>query len=404
MLSTLEAAPVTGVNGRGIAARRPTLIHWTPPFLVHLASNVLFWYAAHRHGFDWLKAATHARYDAFQYLSIARNGYRAEHCPPEMSVPGLTEACGNIGWFPLYPLVLRPVHDLFGLDWAVAGVVVAEVCLLGVLLLLWHLLGARATARNVACLALAACWPGAIYYHATFPIALSVLLALVTWTLLSRGWWALAGLAGMLTAMTYSISALIAPAMLAYLFLTRSRGSWTWLRQAVVACGLTSLGVAATFALLWHDTGRPMVFMDYHRRWGGGLHNPVTSYRELLHALPVPGTGPHAWPVPKVITTLGWELHAALALVVVAVLVVAVEAARGRANALDVALTLYGFLIFTVPLIVGPHITQSRSHALMLPVVLVLRRLPAVGSGLFALAAVPLAYALGVLFLVSTLV
>lgn len=367
----------------------------------------MFWYAAYRHGFDWLNATSRARYDTFQYLSIAQGGYRAERCPASMAVAGLPDACGNIGWLPLYSLLLRPVHLLLGVSWEAAGALVTEACLLGALALLWHLLGARVTARNVACLTLAAFWPGAIYYHAGFPIALSVLLALITWSLLARGRWSLAGLAGLLTAMTYGIAALIAPAMLAYLFLTRTRGSRAWLRQAFVACGLTSLGMIATFAMLWHDTGRPSAFLDYHRRWGGHLHNPIVSYREVLHLVGVsytPGTGAHPWSIPKITSTFGWEMYAALALVAAAVAVLAVDAVRRKATALDAALVLYGFLIFAVPLVVGPHITQSRSHALMMPMVLVFRRLPAIVSGLVALAAIPLAYALGVLFVLSSMV
>ncbi|MGC9666329.1 hypothetical protein ACNTMW_07195 [Planosporangium sp. 12N6] len=389
-------------SGRGSSQ---ALERWVPPLLALVAGNLLFWFAARRHGFNWLDAMSRARYDTFQYLSIAQHGYRVERCP----APGqVLEACGNIGWFPLYPLLLRAVHLLGGWSLVTIGAFVAEVALLGALIAVWHLLGARVTGGTVACLTVAAAWPGAVYYHAIFPIALSVLLALVAWWLLDTGQSRPAGIAGLLATMTYGISVLIAPAMLLYLFLTRTRGSRAWLREAAETCGLTCLGVVVTGAVMWYDTGRFTPYLDFQRRvTGGRLHNPVESYRQLLDTGRIPyarGTGAHPWPTAEIVSTLRWELRAALILLVAAVLVVAVQAIRRSATALDIALVGYGILMFTAPLVIWPHTTQVRAHALMMPMVLVFRHLPAALSGVLAAGSVVLAYALGALFVLSSLV
>src|SRR4051794_5479418 len=55
---------------------------WTPPFLAHAATDALFWYMAHVHGYGWLDALSRSRWDSGHYLRIAAGGYRMEPCPP----------------------------------------------------------------------------------------------------------------------------------------------------------------------------------------------------------------------------------------------------------------------------------------------------------------------------------
>ena len=46
-------------------------------------------------------AAPWLRWDSFHYLSIAKDGYTAQTCGEFI--------CGNTGWFPLYPALIRLV-------------------------------------------------------------------------------------------------------------------------------------------------------------------------------------------------------------------------------------------------------------------------------------------------------
>jgi len=61
-----------------------------------------------------------------------------------------------------------------GLPYPRAGLLLTELFALGSLVLVWWLLEARATLANLACLALAALFPGSIYEHALFPVSLAV--------------------------------------------------------------------------------------------------------------------------------------------------------------------------------------------------------------------------------------
>jgi hypothetical protein len=136
--------------------------------LAWLAANALYWAAADRQGFDDLLVRTHARWDSGNYLNIAMHGYTLAHCVPRPTSP-FTSAdwCGTVGWFPLYPLGMRLLHGL-GLSHPRAGLLLAELSALGSLGLLWWLLEASPCPANLACLALAAVFPGSVYEHALF--------------------------------------------------------------------------------------------------------------------------------------------------------------------------------------------------------------------------------------------
>src|SRR6266496_5996201 len=66
----------------------------------------------------------------------------------------------------------------------------------GVLVLVWWLLGATVTVANLACLALAAVFPGSVYDHAVVPVSLCTLASLACLGLLVRSRWVAAGFVG----------------------------------------------------------------------------------------------------------------------------------------------------------------------------------------------------------------
>ena len=148
-----------------------------PPLAAWLGANALYWAAADRGGFDYLLVRTHARWDSGNYLHIAGHGYTLAHCVPRAGSPfGPADWCGTAGWFPLYPLAMRLLGGL-GLGLPRAGLALAELFALATLGLVWWLLGASLRPAELACLALAAVFPGSIYEHALFPVSLAVAAA-----------------------------------------------------------------------------------------------------------------------------------------------------------------------------------------------------------------------------------
>ena len=361
------------------------------PLLAYLLGHLLHGVAAYRFGFDWLDTDLRIRWDGGIYLGIAETGYHAGPCAQVYpNGPNPDGLCGNAGWFPLLPYLVLALTKI-GLSSAAAGVLIAEACALGMLLVLRRLLAEARPVVTFACLAVAALLPSGVYFHATFPMSLVMLLALVMFLLLVRGRWALAGLTGMVAATAYPLAVLLAP--VAVVFLLIPPGRWAWRRLAVAAYvgGLTGLGVLAVFGVMQLTTGRWDAYLAIQSsNYGHGVHNPITTYLTLIEWQP---------------TTVSAELVFSTGLVLLAVAALVVAAVRRRATVLDWTLgAVYGPLLLITPLVVGAGQAQFRSHTLLLPVVLLLRHLRwPVTAGLAALGA-PLAFLMTGLFLTRVLV
>lgn len=361
-----RAWPVPRV-GAGLIARRVQFAAvWSrvgPPVLLYLAGHLLYALAASWYGFDWLSADSRIRWDGGIYLDIAHTGYYAGPCTeinPSADKPHAY--CGNAGWFPLYPYLVLFITKVTGLELSASGVLVTEMCALAMLTAVWHLLGTTATARKFACLAVAEAFPSGVYFHATFPMSVAVLLALVTFALLMRGRWVLAGLTGAATAAAYPLAVLVAPASVALLLIPRGRWSWRRVATAAYVSGLTGSGLLAVFGLMYLTTGRFDAYLRIQTsNYDHGIHNPVDTFLVVLDRSPL---------------AVSAEMVFAISLLALALLALRGATARRQATVLDWTLaTVYGPLLLVMPLIAGANQAQFRSHTLLLPLVLLLRHL-----------------------------
>ncbi|HWB35000.1 MAG TPA: hypothetical protein VHA75_03145 [Rugosimonospora sp.] len=390
-------APAVGEAPR-TASRTSTLrpsapIGWRlgPPLAAYLLGQLVCAVAAARHGYDWFSTGSRIRWDGGIYLDIARTGYYAAPCG--QINPGLNDPaaiCGNAGWFPLLPLLVLLLSGVAGMSLAHAGVLLVEACAFGTLVLVWYLLEGVPTRRALGCLAVAALLPGSVYYHATFPMSLCVLLALASFALLRRGNRVAAGFAGAAAALAYPLGVLVAPAAVGYLLIAPGRPARRRLATAALVGGLGGAGTLVFFLFLWARTGRFWAYLEIQARYPEQGHDPL---RTLLVWL--------ARPEPAV----SLEMLFSAGLVGLAVLAVGRAARRGRATTLDWALAaVYGPLVFLAPLVVGTNQSEYRAHTLLLPLVLVLRHLRTPVLAALATAGAQLAFALTSLFLDRTLV
>ena len=142
------------------------------------------------------------QWDGQHYLSIAATGYEAFPCPDNPAW-----ICGNVGWFPLFPLAGRLVNFVVGpsgLDMRWSLLIAGFLALYLALLLLYRLVAARFD-HTVALTSLGALllFPTSFYFLTAFPYALYLLLAVSVFYLLEREKnWACALPAGLL-AVTY---------------------------------------------------------------------------------------------------------------------------------------------------------------------------------------------------------
>lgn len=367
-----------------------------PPLAVFVLVRLLLAVAAARSGSDPWTAAGWARWDSGLYLDIAENGYRLEPCPLEYGGP--TAWCGNAGWFPAYPALVR-LLSLLGLPLGAAAVTVSAAAAWGVLLLVWaRFLHARMTVANLLLLVLVGVFPGAIYQHASFPISLFVLAVLLHLDLLRGRRLVLSGAAGAVAAASYPLGVLLpVTAALGALVLADGRG-WARVRPAAVVGGLVSAGVLAVAVRLQLSVGRWDAYLLVQEKYGHGANDPLGTLGATLG--PLRGAAGFTGD-----TATRWQtlLVAVLVLLVLAATALAVVRRAPGARA-DVPLALVVAAMWLMPLVIGTGVSLYRSEAALVPAVLLLRRLPRDVAAAAVVLAVPLAYVMAQLFFRNVLV
>ncbi len=199
------------------------------------------------------------RWDAIHYVEIAYLGY-AHHVSLS-------------AFFPLFPLLIRALGTLLGgsimADYA-AGILLANVCFYGVLVLFYQLVS-KDYGHIVARYALIylAFDPYGLFFFVGYAESLFLLLTLAVFFFLRRGkaldWW-LAGLCGCLAALTRPTGIILLVPFLV-LFVQRfgigtnfTRENWRQKLNAVLAMALVLAGLLIYLSYLWITFGNPWVF------------------------------------------------------------------------------------------------------------------------------------------------
>lgn len=201
------------------------------------------------------------RFDARWYLLLAQRGYP--------TVP--LHAKSTLGFFPLYPLVLRGLGWMLQLPVSAAALVTSILGGLIAAVLVQRLATewwGEQTARRVTlifCL-----FPGAIVFSMAYSECLTIPLALGCLLALRSKRWVLAGLtAGLATAVEPVAVVLIVVCLVAALRELRSAG---WrdrdALRSLAAPLLAPLGIGALAVFLWAWTGTPFaIYLAQHYGW-----------------------------------------------------------------------------------------------------------------------------------------
>jgi len=314
--------------------------------------------AGHAVGFPGWNPLSWKRFDSVHYLGIATTGYEYFSCARLGGPSG--DACGNAAWFPLYPWLLRPLLAL-GFAPETAGVWVAGLAALGMLVVLWSAFLRSRGLRGWLVLGMAAVFPGAVYQHAIFPISLALLGLVLAAAFTARGRWVLAGLAGAGVALSYVTGVLVSiPNGVAALLRTRT------LRPALLAAGLAASGFLLVLVLHQLLLGHWDAFYWVHRKGFPAMARPVDTFLAVTAPAFHPVNHRHRMIAAQEITV------ATLVLLGLGV----AWAGRRRADAARTWAALAALSFWVFPLVVGRGVSLYRSDALVLPVVLLLVELP----------------------------
>ena len=146
------------------------------------------------------------QWDGQHYLSIARDGYEKFPCPWDRNY-----ICGNIGWFPFYPLLgwfvnqlVGPLVGFIGADIRVTMIATSWLAFWLALLVMYRLVENK-FGHKVALFSLLALllFPSSFYFLTAFPYSTYLLLALLILYLIEKKSYTFVPLLSGLLAVTY---------------------------------------------------------------------------------------------------------------------------------------------------------------------------------------------------------
>ncbi|MFD3540804.1 hypothetical protein ACFWUQ_15070 [Streptomyces sp. NPDC058662] len=386
-----------------------------PPVAAWVAANLFTWLIAKLSVTgDGSKVAFWStggrqRWDSGHYLSIAKTGYEMFWCRERYeNFPDVM--CGNVAWFPGYPMSVRAVSAT-GLSYEISAVVVTELCLLGMFAVLWWLLGSRLTWATGLTLAVGTVFPGGIYFHATFPIAMGTLALLVCVVGVKRGSWALAAAGGFVAASCHLVGAVaVGMLLLSAFFAWQGDPRPKRFLKAGASAALAGCGVLWAKWQMWQGTGRWDAYETIQESSykQGDLRQP---FEEMGKAYQFPFSdwykpkGDMSWLVEHALAAHRTQLWLNIAFILLVLVTAAFLLVRDRRLEVEEwAALLLTVAVFLLPFFAGAQMSWYRNHAQMFVGLILVGRMPRwVQVPLLAACAVQFAL-LGAMFFAGVLV
>lgn len=214
------------------------------------------------------------RWDAVHYLNIATRGYQGT----------------DMAFFPLFPMLIRLGGALIG-NHLVAGIVIANAAFFLGLLFLYKLLEHeydRPVARRA--IFYVSIFPSAFFFSAVYTESLFFMLTVAAFYYMRVHRWWMAGVVGLLAAMTRVEGVLLAiPFAIEWYSQHRTAGLQS--RRALVdlaAGALIPLGLALYMAYLWVLRADPLYFshvqVHWHRHFAPPWVSVINAFGKIAHA------------------------------------------------------------------------------------------------------------------------
>jgi hypothetical protein len=217
-----------------------------------------------------------ARWDGGWYLDIAKHGYSL--------VPGKQS---SVAFFPLYPYLIRWIHDLIPLShdagWLVIGIIISNVSLLVGLAYLYALVLLDFDRRTAARAVLYLCvFPTTLFLSAVYSESLFIALVVSAFYYARTSRWVVAGVLAAAAALCRAPGVLLV-IPLALEYLSQKRFQWRQIGPDFLALILAPIALAGHLAFLrWRFGAWSIIFQsEATKGWNRHLTLPWTT---LLHA------------------------------------------------------------------------------------------------------------------------
>lgn len=316
-------------------------------------------------GWQFLTPELWVRWDSGHYFAIAQHGYEAFPCWtrfPEYAA-NHNALCGNCGWMPGFPALIWLLQQT-GLSAAAAAQVIVQAAFLLFLSFLWNKVFRGLGLNGTLLLFLSACWPGAVYFQAAFPIALFALVMVMCLYYLKEEQWPQAMLCAAGASMVYSTGFLLGVSIIPYIVFRYRADVQKMLRSLLVPIS-SFAGFSLVLGIQWMQTGIIGAFFQTQSKYGHGMNSPLKMLGLIIQ---------------RAINAPQFEVRFSdwVTLLLTAGLLILLlwYFLRGRDFALKLLLLGYVGCFWFVPLSMSPHLAFYRQAAALAPLALFLTALP----------------------------
>ncbi|HSL21286.1 MAG TPA: mannosyltransferase family protein [Vicinamibacterales bacterium] len=243
-----------------------------------------------------------ARWDAFWYAGIAREGYSYD---PRVGASGQQ----TIAFFPAYPMLLRAADLLTyprrTLDMTLArhyelrdsrlmwaGTFLSMACFLAALLVLYQWVARKhGVDAAAAAVVFTAAYPFAVFYSAAYTEGLFLLAAIVACSAFERERWLAAAVAGLVAGLTRPNGAMLS-LTLGVLAITpvvaraeQARRSLPRLLPAVAVAAMPGVGMLLYSAFIYSLTGDGFAWVSVQQAWGRSLGETMSFFEVMWNTV-----------------------------------------------------------------------------------------------------------------------
>lgn len=358
---------------------------WWPPVLAWLAATTVVVVTAAAEGWPPFAATrTWMRWDSGFYLQIAAGGYHLFQCSPGHRP---VTWCGNSGWFPGYSWIVADLH-WFALPLAATALAVSWLAFLGALLVLWRaFLVHQSWPAAAAALAYAAFTPGLAYEYGVFPLALLSLCTVSFFALLQRDRWLSAGIAAAVAALAYPVGVIAAPVAAVWLLADRSVPFSQRARRVAAVAGPAVAALVFFVFVQQLETGHWNAYLLTQAKYGHRLTSPTVAVADAISQAAQAPLGLASAPA----------LQALLITFVLICVGVAVAVRRDLSKRFDVLIVIWAVAVW-LELYAETALDSYRGVAGLLPLAVLLPRLPRPLAAAIAVAAILIAVPMMTLF------
>jgi hypothetical protein len=369
--------------GRGLADELAA--SW-PPVLAWLVATTVILVTSAAEGWPPFAATrTWIRGDSDFYLQTAEGGYHLFRCLPPHPRMGW---CGDSGWFPGYSWLLAGLH-WFALPLAPTALAISWLAFLGALLVLWRaFLVHQPWPAAAAAVTYAAFTPGLAYEYGIFPLALLSLCTIAFFALLQRGYWLAAGTAAAVGALAYPVGIVAAPVAAVWLLADRSTSFSRRAQRVAAVVGPTVVALAFFVFVQQVETRHWNAYLLTQAKYEHRLTSPAAI---VIHAFAQAVQTPLGLANAQGVQTL----FITFVLICVAV---AVAIRRGPSVRFDVLVVIWAVAVW-LALYAETDLHAYRGVAGLLPLAVLLPRLPRLLAAAIAVAAILIAIPMTTLYL-----